>query len=70
MSFASDALIYAASARGDHTPAAMAERMGVPYLSVYRWVTGRNAPGPAGLAAIERTYGLTSAALLTGRAAA
>lgn len=70
MSTASQALIYAASTRGDHTTIAMAKRMGVPYLTVYRWVTGRNTPGPAGLAAIERTYGLTSAALLPQQVAA
>ncbi|MFE4210269.1 MULTISPECIES: helix-turn-helix transcriptional regulator [Streptomyces] len=63
MSYASEALLAAAHRRGDHTTAAMAKRMGVPYLTVYRWATGRNQPGPAGLAAIERAYGLTSAAL-------
>lgn len=70
MSHVSEALVAAASARGDDTPAEMARRLDVPYLTVYRWVTGRNAPSPAGLAAIERTYGLTSAALLPQQAAA
>ncbi|MFD8948963.1 helix-turn-helix domain-containing protein [Streptomyces xanthophaeus] len=70
MSFAHEALIYAARVRGDHTTADMARRMGVPYLTVYRWVTGRNTPGPAGLTAIERTYGLTSAALFPRQVAA
>ncbi|MER6196735.1 helix-turn-helix transcriptional regulator [Streptomyces sp. NPDC001586] len=70
MSFAHEALIYAAGRRGDHTTADMARRLGVPYLTVYRWVTGRHTPGPAGLAAIERTYGLTSAALFSRQAAA
>ncbi|MFJ7267281.1 helix-turn-helix domain-containing protein [Streptomyces sp. 4.24] len=63
MSHVSQALVAAAHARGDHTTIEMARRMDVPYLTVYRWVTGRNTPGPAGLAAIERTYGLTTAAL-------
>ncbi|MFK0233758.1 helix-turn-helix domain-containing protein [Streptomyces vinaceus] len=70
MSDVSRALVAAAHARGDHTTADMARRMGVPYLTVYRWATGRNVPGPAGLAAIERTYGLTSATLLAGPVAA
>ncbi|MFF7295340.1 hypothetical protein [Streptomyces sp. NPDC008265] len=70
MSDVSAALLYAAGRKGDHTTAAMARRMGVPYLTAYRWVTGRNAPGPAGLAAIERAYGLTSAALLPRQVAA
>ncbi|WP_159395612.1 helix-turn-helix domain-containing protein [Streptomyces sp. 3211] len=70
MSFAHEALICAAGRRGDHTTADMARRLGVPYLTVYRWVTGRNTPGPAGLAAIERTYGLTAAALFSRTAAA
>lgn len=64
MSYVSAALMSAAHAKGDHNPAAMAQRMGVPYLTAYRWATGRNKPGPAGLAAIERAYGLTPAALL------
>lgn len=63
MSHVSEALVAAAHARGDHTTADMARRMGVSYLAAYRWATGRNAPSPAGLAVIERTYGLTSAAL-------
>ncbi|WP_406013019.1 helix-turn-helix transcriptional regulator [Streptomyces sp. NBC_00984] len=70
MSFAPAALVAAAQAKGDQTPADMARRMGVPYLAVYRWATGRNAPGPSGLAAIERTYGLTPAALIREDAAA
>ncbi|MFD9600234.1 helix-turn-helix domain-containing protein [Streptomyces sp. NPDC059970] len=64
MSYAPAALVAAAQAKGDRTPADMARRMGVPYLAVYRWATGRNAPSQAGLAAIERTYGLTAAALI------
>ncbi len=44
MSFAPAALVAAAQAKGDQTPADMARRMGVPYLAVYRWATGRNAP--------------------------
>ncbi|MFZ3471432.1 helix-turn-helix domain-containing protein [Streptomyces sp. 2.9] len=63
MSHVSEALVAAAHARGHRTTAEMARRMDVPYLTVYRWVTGRNTPSPEGLAAIERTYGLTSAAL-------
>ncbi|MGW3057712.1 hypothetical protein ACWC98_17575 [Streptomyces goshikiensis] len=70
MSFTYSTLICAAGRRGDHTTADMARRLGVPYLTVYRWVTGRNAPGPAGLAAIERTYGLTAASLFSQQAAA
>ncbi|WP_404959061.1 helix-turn-helix domain-containing protein [Streptomyces sp. 147326] len=64
MSHVADALLSAAHARGDRTTADMARRMGVSYLAAYRWTTGRNAPGPAGLAAIERAYGLTSATLV------
>ncbi|MFH8403764.1 helix-turn-helix domain-containing protein [Streptomyces sp. NPDC018019] len=64
MPYASAALRAAATKRGDHTPAAMARRMGVPYLAAYRWATGRHAPSPAGLAAIERAYGLTAADLV------
>ncbi|MFF2922759.1 helix-turn-helix domain-containing protein [Streptomyces celluloflavus] len=64
MSYAPHALLAAAYAAGDRNPADMARRMGVPYLAVYRWATGRNSPGPAGLAAIERTYGLTPADLM------
>ncbi|MFE5674502.1 helix-turn-helix domain-containing protein [Streptomyces erythrochromogenes] len=70
MSYASEALLFAARKRGDHTPADIARRTGVPYLTAYRWTTGRNRPGPAGLAAIERAYGLTSAALNPRQAAA
>ncbi|MFD3911236.1 helix-turn-helix domain-containing protein [Streptomyces sp. NPDC058603] len=70
MPYAPNALVAAAQAKGDRTPADMARRMGVPYLAVYRWATGRNAPSPAGLAAIERTYGLTPAALIREDAAA
>ncbi|MFE3905465.1 helix-turn-helix domain-containing protein [Streptomyces sp. NPDC059153] len=70
MPYAPDALIAAAQAKGDHTYADMARRIGMPYLAVYRWATGRNAPSPAGLAAIERTYGLTTAALIREDAAA
>lgn len=70
MSFASEALIAAAEARGHHGPAEMARHLDVPYLNVYRWVTGRNTPSPVGLAAIERTYGLTSDALLPEEIAA
>lgn len=57
------ALLDAAHAAGDATTAEIAARLGVPYQSAYRWTTGRNAPGPGGLAAIERAYGLTPAAL-------
>ncbi|MGW7431832.1 helix-turn-helix domain-containing protein [Streptomyces sp. NPDC054861] len=70
MSYAPAVLRAAAEKAGDATPADMARRMGVPYLTVYRWVTGRNAPGPSGLAAIERTYGLTPADVMRGEAAA
>ncbi|MFI5808913.1 helix-turn-helix domain-containing protein [Streptomyces sp. NPDC051561] len=70
MSYAPAALLAAAEAAGDRTPADMARRMRVPYLAVYRWATGRNAPSPAGLAAIERTYGLTPADLLHEESAA
>ncbi|MFF0630355.1 helix-turn-helix domain-containing protein [Streptomyces sp. NPDC004296] len=69
-SYAPTALLAAARAAGDRTPADMARRMGVPYLAAYRWATGRHAPGPAGLAVIERTYGLTPADLIRGGAAA
>ncbi|MEV5509023.1 helix-turn-helix domain-containing protein [Streptomyces orinoci] len=65
MSYASGALVAAAAARGDHTPADMARRMELPYLTVYRWATGRHVPGPAGLAAIQRAYGLTADDLLS-----
>ncbi|GAA3237102.1 helix-turn-helix transcriptional regulator [Streptomyces lavendulae] len=64
MTHVSTALVAAGRARGDNSTADMARRMGLPYLTVYRWTTGRNAPGPAGLAAIERAYGLTTAALI------
>ncbi len=64
MSYAPSALVAAAQATGDHTPADMARRMGMPYLTVYRWATGRHVPGPSGLAAIERAYGLTAADLM------
>ena len=57
-------LIAAAQAHGDHSSADIARRLGVPYVSAYRWVTGRHAPGPAALAAIERTYGVTAATIL------
>ncbi|MFD3829700.1 hypothetical protein [Streptomyces sp. NPDC058621] len=70
MSNVSATLVSAAHAKGDTSPAAMAARLGVPYLTAYRWATGRNQPSPAGLAAIERAYGLTSAALLRTGAAA
>ncbi|MDN3056210.1 helix-turn-helix transcriptional regulator [Streptomyces sp. SRF1] len=64
MSYAPAALLAAAQNAGDRTPADMARRMGVPYLAAYRWATGRHAPSPSGLAAIERTYGLTAADLM------
>ncbi|MGW1770670.1 helix-turn-helix domain-containing protein [Streptomyces sp. NPDC002104] len=70
MTYAPAALLAAAQARGDHTPADMARRLGLPYLAVYRWATGRHAPSPAGLAAIEQAYGLTTAALFRQEAAA
>ncbi|MEU7046070.1 helix-turn-helix transcriptional regulator [Streptomyces varsoviensis] len=70
MSFVPGTLLDAAHKAGDHTPAAMARRMGVAYLAAYRWATGRNAPSPSGLAAIERTYGLTPADLMRKDAAA
>lgn len=70
MSYAPDALLDAARKAGDRTPADMARRMKVPYLAAYRWATGRHAPSPSGLAAIERTYGLTSADLMREDAAA
>ncbi|MEK2473848.1 helix-turn-helix domain-containing protein [Streptomyces yunnanensis] len=61
-------LIAAAQTHGDHTTAEIARRLGVPYVSAYRWVTGRHAPGPEGLAAIERAYGVTAATIFTGEA--
>ncbi|MFI0739316.1 helix-turn-helix domain-containing protein [Streptomyces sp. NPDC021100] len=64
MSYVPSVLLSAAYARGDRTPADMARRMGMPYLAVYRWATGRHTPGPAGLAAIERAYGLTASDLM------
>ncbi|MGD3111773.1 helix-turn-helix domain-containing protein [Streptomyces sp. YGL11-2] len=64
MSYAPSALVTAARTKGDRTPADMARRMGMPYLAVYRWATGRHAPGPSGLAAIEKAYGLTPADLM------
>ncbi|MCM2420277.1 helix-turn-helix transcriptional regulator [Streptomyces sp. RKAG293] len=64
MAYAPAALLAAAHRAGDQTPADMARRMGLPYLAVYRWATGRHAPSPNGLAAIERTYGLTPADLM------
>ncbi|MEU1674065.1 helix-turn-helix transcriptional regulator [Streptomyces roseifaciens] len=70
MSYAPAALVAAAQAKGDRTPADMARRMGVSYLAVYRWTKGLHAPGPAGLAAIERAYGLTPAELIREDAAA
>ncbi|MFE7316438.1 helix-turn-helix domain-containing protein [Streptomyces sp. NPDC057555] len=70
MSYTPVALLAAAREAGDQTPADMARRMNVPYLAAYRWATGRNAPGPAGLAAIERTYGVTPTDLLREDAAA
>ncbi|MET9291147.1 helix-turn-helix transcriptional regulator [Streptomyces sp. NPDC003077] len=64
------ALLVAAEGLGDRTPADMARRMGVPYLAAYRWATGRHAPNPSGLAAIERAYGLTAADLMREDSAA
>ncbi|MFE7115465.1 helix-turn-helix domain-containing protein [Streptomyces sp. NPDC057654] len=70
MSFAPGTLLDAAHKAGDHTPADMARRMGVAYLTAYRWATGRTTPSPRGLAAIERTYGLTPADLMRQEATA
>ncbi|WKU45999.1 helix-turn-helix transcriptional regulator [Streptomyces sp. VNUA116] len=70
MSYAPAALVAAAQAKGDRTPADMARRMNVSYLAVYRWAKGKHVPGPAGLAAIERAYGLTPAELMREDAAA
>lgn len=53
-------LVGVAAARGDDRPARIAERVGMPYSSVYHWTRGR-PPGSAGLAAIQRAYGLTAA---------
>lgn len=58
-------LISAAEAHGDSTCAEMARTLGVPYISAYRWYTGRNSPNAQGLAAIERAYGVTAAEILT-----
>ncbi len=64
MSYAPSRLVSAAHAAGDRTPADIARRLNVRYLSAYRWTTGRHAPGPEGLAAIERAYGLTAVDLI------
>ncbi|MEF3114515.1 helix-turn-helix transcriptional regulator [Streptomyces chrestomyceticus] len=70
MSYTPAHLIAAASTRGDNTTAEIARRLGVPYVSAYRWLTGRNAPGPHALAAIERAYGVTAAEILVEENAA
>ncbi|MFB7899951.1 helix-turn-helix domain-containing protein [Streptomyces xiamenensis] len=61
MAYTPAPLLRAATALGDRSAADMARRLDVPYLAVYRWITGRAAPSSAGLAAIERAYGLTPA---------
>ncbi|MFD7510170.1 hypothetical protein ACFV5N_12630 [Streptomyces sp. NPDC059853] len=64
MTYTPAPLLRVAHARGDRSAADIARRLDVPYLAAYRWTTGRATPGPAGLAAIERVYGLTSADLI------
>ncbi|MFH8530501.1 hypothetical protein ACH4GE_19025 [Streptomyces tendae] len=53
----------AAAAKGHNTVAAIAREIGSPYNTVIRWTQGRGTPGGHALAAIERSYGVTPAAL-------
>ncbi|MFF2014037.1 helix-turn-helix domain-containing protein [Streptomyces sp. NPDC058195] len=65
MRFDPHPLRVAAAARGDHTIRAIAARLHAPYPSVRRWTSGTAEPRGIALAAIERTYGVTAAALFT-----
>jgi DNA-binding transcriptional regulator YdaS (Cro superfamily) len=53
----------AAAELGDNTAVAIAARLNCPYATVRRWTSGRGIPAGPALAAIERTYGVTPAAL-------
>ncbi|MFF9284832.1 helix-turn-helix domain-containing protein [Streptomyces griseosporeus] len=53
----------AAAQRGHYNVTAIARELGLPYQTVIRWTAGRNVPGGPALAAIERAYGVTAAAL-------
>ncbi|MGW2591991.1 helix-turn-helix domain-containing protein [Streptomyces sp. NPDC001515] len=69
MKFDPRPLRSAAAAAGDSTVVAIAERIGIPYVSVRRWTSGRGEPKGPALAAIERAYGITPAALYPSDAA-
>ncbi|MFJ5999622.1 helix-turn-helix domain-containing protein [Streptomyces sp. NPDC092370] len=58
----------AAAAKGDNTTAAISRRLNAPYQTVIRWTSGRSTPAGPALADIERTYGVTAAALFPGDA--
>ncbi|MGC0427650.1 hypothetical protein RKD32_004005 [Streptomyces sp. SAI-195] len=53
----------AAAAKGHNSVAAIAREIDAPYQTVVRWTQGRSAPAGPALATIERTYGVTAAAL-------
>ncbi|MFE1070961.1 hypothetical protein ACFW5W_06995 [Streptomyces sp. NPDC058783] len=53
----------AAAAKGHTKVTAIARELGLPYGTVITWTQGRCAPAGPALAAIERAYGVTPAAL-------
>ncbi|MGW4727632.1 helix-turn-helix transcriptional regulator [Streptomyces shenzhenensis] len=63
MSFTPVPLRTAAAAKGDNSVAAISRRLHTPYATVIRWTSGRSIPAGPALAAIERAYGVTPAAL-------
>ncbi|MGW6518581.1 helix-turn-helix domain-containing protein [Streptomyces sp. NPDC054962] len=63
MSFNPIPLRTAAASKGDNSVAAIARRLRTPYATVIRWTSGSSTPGGPALAVIERTYGVTPAAL-------
>ncbi|MYR46637.1 helix-turn-helix transcriptional regulator [Streptomyces sp. SID5910] len=55
----------AAAAKGHNTVADIAREIGAPYNTVIRWTQGRGTPSGPALADIERSYGVTPAALFS-----
>ncbi|MDW4905061.1 hypothetical protein RB628_06800 [Streptomyces sp. ADMS] len=63
MRFDPKPLRSAAASVGDNSSAAIARKLNTPYATVIRWTSGRSVPAGPALASIERTYGVTAAAL-------
>ncbi|MEV4966695.1 hypothetical protein AB0886_09845 [Streptomyces sp. NPDC024062] len=63
MRFNPRALRVAAAEAGDNSVVAIAARLELPYVTVRRWTSAAGQPNGPALAAIERVYGVTPAAL-------